>query len=138
MLAAFRAYSSQIQEPFVTDVITLLNAIDGSWYITSGFRTYSEQAAEWDKGRDAMGGIVDASQVVTHAPPGDSAHEYGLAVDVTLVVNGKDCWDFSHELWVALVEAIDAHPRLHSGSHFTPPDFPHIEATDWHRKAGWT
>jgi hypothetical protein len=46
--------------------------------ITSGTRTFSEQAALFAKGRTAPG------QKVTNARPGSSWHNFGLAYDLTL------------------------------------------------------
>ena len=56
--------------------------------VSSGFRSSSEQATLYAQGRSQyeisnqvtkpLGGFV-----VTNAPPGHSAHNYGLAIDVT-------------------------------------------------------
>ena len=45
------------------------------YYSISGFRSFAEQAALFAQGRTAPG------QIVTRAKPGQSAHNYGIAVD---------------------------------------------------------
>lgn len=44
--------------------------------VESGYRTYAKQDALYQQGRTTPGAIV------THAPPGQSYHNYGLAVDL--------------------------------------------------------
>lgn len=52
--------------------------------VSQGLRTYSDQLVIWSKGRaqseDGSWIVVDASQIVTHAMPGDSWHHFS-AVD---------------------------------------------------------
>lgn len=68
--------------------------------VTQTYRSPEEQAALYAKGRDAEGRIVDATKVVTNAPPGTSAHEYGMAVDVVpLKPNGKPWWTAPAGIW---------------------------------------
>jgi len=83
-------YLSGLWPPFAEAVRYL--ASYASYYnyagvISSGYRSPSEQAVLYAQGRSpsevaqrvhkALGGLV-----VTNAPPGSSAHNYGLAVDV--------------------------------------------------------
>ena len=59
--------------------------------VTDGLRTFSQQWAEWSKGRlkDKNGQwiVCDERKVVTHAMPGQSYHQYGLAVDSAFLGN---------------------------------------------------
>jgi peptidoglycan L-alanyl-D-glutamate endopeptidase CwlK len=55
--------------------------------ITSGLRTFDEQADLYAQGRTAPGSIV------TNAKPGSSYHNYGLAFDVVEIKDGKGLWD---------------------------------------------
>lgn len=50
--------------------------------VSQGFRKWEDQESLWMEGRDASGNVVNAKEVVTHAPPGHSWHEYGMAVDL--------------------------------------------------------
>ena len=56
--------------------------------VTCCRRTMAEQAALYAQGRSAPGHIV------TNAKPGQSAHNYGCAIDVVPMVNGKPVWAF--------------------------------------------
>jgi hypothetical protein len=53
--------------------------------VTQATRSHDEQLHLWMKGRELHNGvwvIVDESQVVTKAPPGESAHNFAMAYDV--------------------------------------------------------
>lgn len=55
--------------------------------ITFGYRTFEEQQALYDQGRTKPG------KIVTKAKPGQSFHNYALAIDVVPIVNGKADWE---------------------------------------------
>lgn len=61
--------------------------------VTCTLRSMEEQAALYAQGRTASG------RIVTNAQPGQSAHNYGLALDVVPIVNGKPDWDGGHPVW---------------------------------------
>jgi len=63
--------------------------------ITAGLRTFDEQEKLYNQGRTTPGSIV------TKAKPGQSFHNYGLAIDVVPIVNGKAVWD-NETLWQKL------------------------------------
>lgn len=52
----------------------------------STLRTYPEQAGLYAKGRTKPG------KIVTYAKPGESYHNFGLALDVVEIKNGKALW----------------------------------------------
>ncbi len=52
--------------------------------IAQGLRTFPEQAAIYAQGRTALG------KIVSNARPGYSYHNYGLAFDIVLLINGKE------------------------------------------------
>jgi peptidoglycan L-alanyl-D-glutamate endopeptidase CwlK len=60
--------------------------------ITDGMRTFVQQDALYAQGRTTAG------KIVTNAKSGQSFHNYGLAVDVVPIVNGKADWegDWAH------------------------------------------
>lgn len=60
-------------------------------HITSGLRTFEEQQALYDQGRTKPG------KIVTKAKPGTSFHNYGLAIDVIPIIDGKPDWNT--KLW---------------------------------------
>lgn len=51
--------------------------------ITQGLRTYKEQQDLYDQGRSKP------RRKVTNAKPGQSIHNYGLAVDICMIIDGK-------------------------------------------------
>lgn len=57
--------------------------------VHSGLRSFEEQAALFALGRNPP----DPSKIVTNAQPGESYHNYGLAVDVVSFREGKFNWD---------------------------------------------
>lgn len=124
MAITWRVDRGQLVEPFASDVDKLLGADSASWYVTSGYRSLDEQKRLHDL---FLAGGPKATA------PGNSAHNYGLAVDVTLVKNGKDDWDYTDADWQRMVAAVQASPHLHS---LGPAigDWDHIEATVWRNK----
>lgn len=97
--------------------------------VTCGVRSWNQQLAEWLKGRDADGNIVDKSQVVTNAPPGHGWHEFGLAIDVAPFVDGTPDWNVSHPVWKRIV-AVGESLGLFSGTEFHAIcDTPHFQLT---------
>lgn len=62
-------------------------------HVTQGLRTNEEQARLFAKGRTAPGPIV------THARPGTSWHNYGLAFDVAIIIHDHDAWPNDVPLW---------------------------------------
>lgn len=84
--------------------------------IVSGYRSFQEQATLYRLGRTAdqvrrRVAMHGANGAVTDAPPGASAHNYGLAVDIegrdqTLIIQlaavigfGTVSWDPAHIEW---------------------------------------
>lgn len=59
--------------------------------VTSGYRTYKEQDELYAKGRTTSGGIV------TRAKAGESSHNFGTAIDVVRIENGKAIWNYGWE-----------------------------------------
>ena len=55
-------------------------------FVTSSLRTFAEQTKLYNQGRTAPGGIV------TNAKAGQSFHNYGLAIDVAVLKDGKIDW----------------------------------------------
>lgn len=120
----WRVDRKQLLEPFASDVNDLLMEDEGTWVVTCGYRTPAAQAvlfAAYQKGGPLA------------APPGESAHNARLGVDITHVQDGKDDWDYQSPAWRRLVRKIHMHPRLHSLDDYGDTD--HIEAVNWRRIA---
>jgi hypothetical protein len=113
-----------LRQPFRDDIDTLLHNSPYVWVALYGYRGLEEQYVLYQK---FLKGGPRA------APPGRSAHNYGLALDVAL--DGSDApglqadWNTSHPGWAWLFDAVWKHPRLHSGRSFNDAD--HVEALGW-------
>lgn len=112
--------------PFVDKLIQLVgNCQDkgAHYYAVSGLRTYSEQTKLYEQGRSRPG------PKVTNAQAGESAHNFGLAVDFVRdgVVDRRGLQpDWAPESYTTLgVEA--AALGLEWGGHFKNFDGPHIQ-----------
>jgi hypothetical protein len=108
---------------FGDDIDMLLGHSPHAWAVTQGLRTKDEQA---DLYRKYLAGGPLA------APPGRSAHNWGLAVDVAALTPAGPSWSYDLPQWQWLYDACDAHPRLRSGYHFGDDD--HIQAAKWIQK----
>lgn len=89
--------------------------------VTQGLRTMEEQAALYAQGRTAPGNIV------TKAKPGTSWHNFGLAFDVAIVVNGQPTWPNDEALW-SRVGDLGKRLGLEWGGDFASfKDLPHFQ-----------
>lgn len=107
--------------------------------ITSGYRSFEEQAALYGQGRSSY--IYKGKQyarkgnIVTNAMPGQSIHNYGIAFDFCIVKNGKELtWDTTVDLdhdgkadWIEVVEEAKKLGFSWGGDWKSFRDFPHIE-----------
>lgn len=118
--------SANLEPQFKADVINLLTPSEYHWAIVYGYRSLAQQASLYQK--HLAGGPLAA-------PPGHSAHNFGLAVDVQLLVKGQQEWDTQHPGWQWLFATILPTPRLHSGRSFGDAD--HIERYRWHDYKDW-
>lgn len=59
--------------------------------VASALRTFEEQTALYAKGRTTKGSIV------TYAKAGSSLHNYGLAIDIVEIKDGKALWNSPNE-----------------------------------------
>lgn len=91
-----------------------------SLIVTDGFRSVAEQDRIFTQGRTTPGPIV------TGARGGSSWHNYGLAADVALLVNGRPTWPNDLALWGRIGELGKA-LGLRWGGDFPTPDRPHFE-----------
>lgn len=104
----------------VLDTVAACNERGVRYVATHGYRTYGEQMALWAQGRTKSGGIV------TNAKGGQSAHNFGLAVDFVRDTDLKKDGvqpGWSPDDFAVLIE--EATKRgLHSGKGYK--DYPHI------------
>lgn len=102
------------------------------WIVTSCRRTMAEQQAIYQQGRTTPG------KVVTKAPPGYSAHNYGLAADLAPMKDGKIWWNAPDIIWQQMAD-VAVKLGLDAGYYFKSfKDMPHVEDKSWKdRQAKW-
>lgn len=116
---------SKLQSQFKADIEKVLGDSPYTWLVTHAYRSNQEQGKLYQK---YLAGGPKA------APPGKSAHNFGLAVDVVLDEDPnkpgvQPSWNTRLAGWLWLFVAIKRHPRLKSGVSFN--DACHIERYKW-------
>ena len=99
--------------------------------IAQGLRTFAEQDALYAQGRTKPGAKV------TNAKGGQSIHNYGLAVDIVLIIDGKiTSWDTKKDFdkdkqadWMEVVSEFKKAGWEWGGDWRTFKDMPHFEKT---------
>lgn len=91
-------------------------------------RTFEEQNALYSKGRSIKG------QIVTNAKGGQSYHNFGLAIDFVLIVDGKATWERGKDFdldgqadWMEVVKIFKKYGWEWGGDFRTFKDYPHFE-----------
>jgi hypothetical protein len=77
-------------EEFIDDIE---NSFNTTFRVAQGFRTFEEQQALYDQPKHGL-------PRVTNAPAGKSFHNYGIAVDIVEMINGKPNWGFKYSTLV--------------------------------------
>lgn len=88
---------------------------------THTLRTNAEQDALYALGRTKPG------KIVTNAKGGSSYHNYGLAVDFVLLVNGQVSWAVDKN-WMAVIAIFESY-GWESGHRWKFKDSPHVQKT---------
>ncbi len=101
--------------------------------ITQGYRTFAESDKLYALGRtvvnpDGKNSVRPMGNIVSQAKAGQSWHNYGLAIDFALVVNGETIWNEKHPNWMTVVNIFKAY-GFNWGGEFTGSfkDYPHLE-----------
>jgi peptidoglycan LD-endopeptidase CwlK len=99
--------------------------------VDQALRTWSQQDADFEIGRDAAGNIVNREEVVTWARAGQSYHNYGLALDFVPMLNKiQPIWNRADATYTRTIQVAESF-GLVSGSCWSKPkqDFPHLQLT---------
>jgi LAS superfamily LD-carboxypeptidase LdcB len=113
---------SKLNVEFLGMLLGLFGAISAhgqSFVATYGYRSLELQKELHDK---YLAGGPRA------APPGKSAHNYGAAVDLCRLVDGKPDWQSGD---YALLADLAPRYRLTTGAPYK--DYGHVELEDWHK-----
>lgn len=125
----WRVDANELEPGFRKDVEDVL-ASPYDWYATYGYRSLELQADLYKK--YLQGGPKAA-------PAGQSAHNFGLAIDIVLDASNapglQPNWDITRPEWQWLFKTLAAHPRLKSGVSFN--DGGHIEKFNWRMYKSW-
>ena len=109
--------------PMVTALLEQCEAAGIPCDVVQSTRTMSEQERIYAQGRTAPGNVV------SNAKPGDSYHNYGLAVDIVpRVYRSLPSWNPSGPLW-ARVGEIGKNIGLEWGGDWSSKDLPHFQLT---------
>ena len=90
-------------------------------YIIETYRSFAESDALYKQGRSLPGPIV------SNAPAGHSWHNYGLALDFGLMINGKESY-IHDDNWMKVISIFESHgfySGLYFAGSFKDPD--HLE-----------
>src|SRR6185312_16840264 len=98
-------------------------------FITQTLRTFKESDDLYAQGRSKPG------KIVTNAPGGSSFHNYGLAIDFVLQVNGLPKWEVNAD-WMKVVKCFKDQGFAWGGDFKSIKYNPHFEMTSgytWHQ-----
>ena len=114
--------------PQVDKFLAAVKARGIDMIVTCTYRDGDEQDALYAQGRTTPGHIV------TNAKAGQSAHNYGCAIDVVPIVNGKCCWDDKADVWQQIGQIGQSCGMVWYGAPGAAfPETPHFQLTNWEK-----
>lgn len=93
--------------------------------VTCTLRTNEEQDALYALGRTKPG------KRVTNARAGQSAHQYGMALDFVPMVSGKPMWKDDHPHWALAGNLAPQFGLEWAGTWPTFKEYPHVQVQNW-------
>ncbi len=114
-------------QPFVIQFINESEKQGIQLRVTDGYRTYAEQTKLYNQGRTTPGNVV------TNAKAGYSLHNFGLAVDVVPMVDGKP--NYNTDKWPSIASIGKAIGFTWGGDFKSIKDKPHFEMRYKHTTA---
>jgi len=90
--------------------------------ITEAYRSFERSDELYAQGRTKPG------QIVSNARGGQSLHNYGLAIDFVLIVNGKMVWEVNAD-WMTVVKVFKKYGFEWGGDWNSLKDYPHFQKT---------
>lgn len=95
-------------------------------YIVQTVRSFAESDKLYQQGRTKPG------QIVTNAKAGQSIHNYKLALDFCLQINGKMVWDEKNPNWKIVVDCFKKR-GFEWGGNWKFKDYPHLQKTNGYK-----
>ena len=121
-------------KPLIEQLLQAIGQVtEHTWVVTAGRRTLAEQTRIYAQGRTLPGPIV------SNAPAGSSAHNFGFAADLApLRADGEVDWNAPDKLWKQMAD-LAVEMGLVAGYYFTHfHDAPHVESPHWKQEqAAW-
>ena len=93
--------------------------------VTCTYRSPAEQDALYAIGRTKPG------RKVTNAKAGESAHNFGLALDFVPLENGKPVWGEGHDAWRKAGNLAPTYGLEWAGTWTRFREYPHIQVPNW-------
>lgn len=116
---------NNVNEKLVVFISQLLMVSKYDFAITCGYRSIEEQNSLYAQGRTTPGDIV------TNCKGGESKHNFGGAVDVVLLIDGKENWNEKYYIELLEDEKVKELMNFYgivNGSTFKNlKDYPHFE-----------
>jgi len=126
-LADLKPEFRALVDPWLADCA----AADIDVLVTCTLRTMQDQAILFAQGRTTPG------KIITNAKPGQSAHNFGLALDIVPVVHGKLDWSGDSPPWVTVAELGQSHGLQWLGAPGSPfIEQAHFQHPQWRSIAG--
>lgn len=107
-----------VRDTFTRFIVAAETELNITLRVTHALRTIAEQNALYAQGRTTPG------KIVTNAKGGQSYHNFGMAVDVVEMINGKPNWKFD---FAKLKPIADRLGIVWGGTFKTIIDRPHFE-----------
>jgi|SRR5580765_4689689 len=112
--------------PLVDKFLDAVAAAGIDLLVTCTYRSLDDQAALYAQGRSVPG------KIVTRAMPGQSAHNYGMAIDVVPIVNGKPEWSTLDPVWITIGDMGEQAGLTWLGNPTSGfMEYPHFELPHW-------
>lgn len=115
---------SRLRQEVIDGIVEAEKKLPSNYVIrvTQALRTIADQDALYAQGRTKPG------KKVTNVRGGNSWHNYGLAFDFVLLINGKISWDVD-KYWLEVVKIFKSKGFVWGGDFKSLYDAPHFEKT---------
>ena len=94
-------------------------------FVTETLRSFERSNQLYAQGRTAPG------KIVTNSKAGQSYHNFGLAIDLVIQVNGLPVWTVNDN-WMIMINAFINQGFVWGGNFKSIKDYPHVEMTLGH------
>lgn len=122
---SFADLQPQFRQRFIDWHAAAEAAAECQLLVTCTYRSPAEQDALYAIGRTKPG------KKVTNAQAGQSAHNFGLALDFVPLENGKPVWSTTHDAWRKAGNLAPSFGLEWAGTWTTFREYPHVQVPNW-------